>query len=34
MIFVGVLTYSQYTFVKVYMDQKTYNWIKATYPDD
>ena len=27
-IFVGVLTYSQYTFVKAYMDEKTYNWIK------
>lgn len=28
-IFVGVLTYSQYAFVKAYMDEKTYNWIKA-----
>lgn len=28
-IFVGVLTYSQYAFVKAYMDEKTNNWIKA-----
>ena len=28
-IFVGVLTYSQYTFVKAYLNQKTDNWIKA-----
>ena len=28
-IFVGVLTYSQYAFVKAYLDQKTDNWIKA-----
>lgn len=27
--FVGVLTYSQYAFVKAYMDKKTNNWIKA-----
>ena len=28
-IFVGVLTYSQYAFVKAYMNEKTSNWIKA-----
>ena len=28
-IFVGVLTYSQYAFVKAYMNEKTDNWIKA-----
>ena len=28
-IFVGVLTYSQYAFVKAYLNQKTDNWIKA-----
>ena len=28
-IFVGVLTYSQYAFVKAYIDEKTNNWIKA-----
>ena len=28
-IFVGVLTYSQYAFVKAYMNEKTNNWIKA-----
>ena len=28
-VFVGVLTYSQYAFVKAYMDEKTNNWIKA-----
>lgn len=28
-IFVGVLTYSQYAFVKAYINQKTSNWIKA-----
>ena len=28
-IFVGVMTYSQYAFVKAYMDEKTNNWIKA-----
>lgn len=28
-IFVGVLTYSQYTFVKAYLNQKTDNWIKV-----
>ena len=28
-IFVGVLTYSQYAFVKAYMNEKTGNWIKA-----
>ena len=27
--FVGVLTYSQYAFVKAYMDEKTTNWLKA-----
>mgnify|MGYP000119851675 CR=1 FL=1 len=26
---VGVLTYSQYAFVKAYMNEKTNNWIKA-----
>ena len=26
-IFVGVLTYSQYAFVKAYMNEKTDNWI-------
>ena len=28
-IFVGVMTYSQYTFVKAFMDEKTNNWIQA-----
>lgn len=28
-IFVGVLTYSQYAFVKAYLNQKTDSWIKA-----
>ena len=28
-IFVSVLTYSQYTFVKAYMNEKTGSWIKA-----
>lgn len=28
-IFVGILTYSQYAFVKAYMNEKTDNWIKA-----
>lgn len=28
-IFVGVLTYSQYAFVKAYMNEKIDNWIKA-----
>lgn len=28
-VFVGVLTYSQYAFVKAYMDEKSNNWIKA-----
>ena len=28
-IFVGVLTYSPYAFVKAYMNEKTDNWIKA-----
>ena len=28
-IFVGVLTYSQYAFLKAYMNEKTNNWIKA-----
>ena len=28
-IFVGVLTYNQYAFVKAYMNEKTDNWIKA-----
>lgn len=28
-LFVGVMTYSQYAFVKAYMDEKTNNWIKA-----
>ncbi len=31
-IFVGVLTYSQYAFVKAYMDEKTNNWSKAHIP--
>ena len=28
-VFIGVLTYSQYAFAKVYMDEKTNSWIKA-----
>lgn len=28
-IFVGALTYSQYAFLKAYMNEKTNNWIKA-----
>lgn len=33
-IFVGVLTYSQYAFVKAYLDKKTDNWITAVLRND